>query len=244
MKKLLILGAGTGGTIMANLLYKRLDRREWSISVIDKDKAHYYQPGFLFIPFGPYTKEQITEEKSKFIPRGVEFILSDIERIDPHNSAVLLQDGKRIPYDFLIVATGVEIMPDETPGLREGRGDTIFDFYTIDGSTALSQKLSNFKSGTIAVHINEMSIKCPVAPLEFAFLCDWFFCRKKIRDDVEIVFVTLLSGAFTKAVAAIELGSLLEERNIKIVTDFSAERVKRGRFRGQFREASPSLFSL
>jgi sulfide:quinone oxidoreductase len=128
MKKILILGAGTGGTIMANLLHKRLDKKQWSITVIDKNNAHYYQPGFLFIPFGLYTKEQITEEKSKFIPRGVEFILSEIERIDPQNNAVILKDGKRIPYDFLIVATGVEIMPDETPGLRDGWRDTIFDF--------------------------------------------------------------------------------------------------------------------
>jgi sulfide:quinone oxidoreductase len=225
MKKILILGAGTGGTIMVNLLHKRLDKKEWSITVIDKDNAHYYQPGFLFIPFGLYTKEQITKEKSKFIPRDVEFILSEIERIDPQHSAVILKDGKRIPYDFLIVATGVDIMPDETPGLRDGWKDTIFDFYTIDGSTALSQKLQNFKRGAIAVHINEMPIKCPVAPLEFAFLCDWFFSRKKTRDDVEIIFVTPLSGAFTKPVAAKELGSLLEERNIKMVTDFSAERV-------------------
>jgi sulfide:quinone oxidoreductase len=225
MKKVVILGAGTGGTIMANLFNKRLDKKDWSITVIDKDNVHYYQPGFLFIPFGFYTADQITKEKSKFIPKGVEFIVSDAERIDPQNNLVLLPDGKKIPYDFLIMATGAEIAPAETPGMLDGWRESVFDFYTIEGSTALHEKFKTFKGGTIAIHINEMPIKCPVAPLEFAFFCDWCLRRKKRRDEVAIVFVTPLSSAFTKPVAAKKFGTLLEERNIKTVTDFSAERV-------------------
>lgn len=225
MKKVVILGAGTGGTVMANLLNKRLDKKDWSITVIDKDNVHYYQPGFLFIPFGFYTGDQITKEKSKFIPKGVEFIISDAERIDPQNNQVLLPDGKKIPYDFLIIATGAEIAPAETPGMLEGWRESVFDFYTIEGSTALHEKFKTFKGGTIAIHINEMPIKCPVAPLEFAFFCDWCFRRKKRREDVTLIFVTPLSGAFTKPVAAKRLGALLDERNIKTVTDFSAERI-------------------
>jgi sulfide:quinone oxidoreductase len=225
MRKVVILGAGTGGTIMANLLHKRLDKKDWSITVIDKDNVHYYQPGYLFIPFGFYTGEQITKEKSKFIPKGVEFIVSDAERIDPRNNLVLLPDGKKISYDYLIMATGAEIVPAETPGMLDGWRESVFDFYTIEGSTALHEKFKTFKGGTIAIHINEMPIKCPVAPLEFAFFCDWCLRRKNRRDEVEIVFVTPLSAAFTKPVAAKKFGTLLEERDIKTVTDFSAERV-------------------
>lgn len=225
MKKVIILGAGTGGTVMANRLHKRLDKKDWSITVIDKDNVHYYQPGFLFIPFGFYTGDQITKEKSKFIPKGVEFIVSEVERINPQNNLVLLPDGKKIPYDFLIMATGAEIAPAETPGMLDGWRESVFDFYTLEGSTALHEKLKTFKGGTIAIHINEMPIKCPVAPLEFAFFCDWCLRRKKRRQDVSLVYVTPLSGAFTKPVAAKRLGALLEEREIKTVTDFSAERV-------------------
>jgi len=225
MKKVVILGAGTDGTVMANLLNKRLDKKDWSITVIDKDNVHYYQPGFLFIPFGFYTGDQITKEKSKFIPKGVEFIVSDAERIDPQNNLVLLPDGKKIPYDFLIIATGAEIAPAETPGMLDGWRESVFDFYTIEGSTALHEKFKTFKGGTIAIHINEMPIKCPVAPLEFAFFCDWCLRRKKRREDMTLIFVTPLSGAFTKPVAAKKFGTLLEERDIKTVTDFNAERV-------------------
>ncbi|MGZ7046179.1 MAG: type III sulfide quinone reductase, selenoprotein subtype [Candidatus Aminicenantales bacterium] len=225
MKKIVILGAGTGGTVMANLLWKRLDRKGWSITIIDKDNDHYYQPGFLFIPFGFYTKEDILKPKSKFLPRGVEFVVAGIDRIEPDGNAVVLADGRRIAYDFLIVATGADIAPGETPGMLDGWRDTIFDFYTADGAAALAEKLKSFPGGRLVIHVNEMPIKCPVAPLEFAFFCDWCLRRHHRREAIDLVYVTPLSGAFTKPVASQAFGALLEERRIRTVTDFSAERI-------------------
>jgi sulfide:quinone oxidoreductase len=225
MKKLLVLGAGTGGTIMANHFARRLDKSEWSVTVIDRDDTHYYQPGFLFIPFGFTAIEKITRKKSKFLAKGLEFIISEVERIDPAGSAVILADGRKIAYDFLIIATGAKIVPSETPGMLDGWRDSIFDFYTADGAVALAEKLKDFKGGTVAVHITETPIKCPVAPLEFAFFADHCLGKRKMRDRAEIVFVTPLSAAFTKPVAAEKLGALLEERSIRTVTDFAVERV-------------------
>jgi sulfide:quinone oxidoreductase len=225
MKKLLILGAGTGGTVMANHLRRRLGRADWAITVIDRDDEHYYQPGFLFIPFGFLKKKNIVKPKSKFLPPGVDFIIAEIERIDPAANEVALQDGRRIPYDFLIVATGAWIQPAETPGMMDGWRKTIFDFYTPDGATALAAKLKDFPGGTIVVHINETPIKCPVAPLEFAFFCDACLRRHHKRDKVEIVYVTPLPGAFTKPVAAAALGGLLERKGIRMIADFNAERI-------------------
>ena len=225
MRNLVILGAGTGGTVMANHLRKRLSRAEWSITVIDRDNEHYYQPGFLFIPFGFYTKKNILKPKSKFLPKGVEFIVAEIDRINPGLSEVILQDGRKVEYDYLIVATGAEIVPSETPGMLDGWRETIFDFYTPDGAEALAAKLKSFPGGTIVVHVNETPIKCPVAPLEFAFFCDACLRRHGKRDKVEIVFVTPLSAAFTKPVASRALGSLLEKKQIRMVTDFNAERI-------------------
>ena len=225
MKKLVILGAGTGGAMMAHHLHKRLPRNDWSITIIDKDNDHYYQPGFLFIPFGFYTKEDVHKKKSDFIPKGVEFVVAEIERIDPAGNAVVLADGRRFPYDLLVVATGCDIQPSETPGMLDGWRDTIFDFYTADGATALAEKLKAFPGGRLVIHLNEMPIKCPVAPLEFAFFCDACLRRHHRRDAIDLVYVTPLSGAFTKPVAAKVLGSLLEERKIQTVADFSAERI-------------------
>jgi sulfide:quinone oxidoreductase len=225
MKKLVILGAGTGGTVMANLLHRRLGARGWSVTVIDKDDDHYYQPGFLFIPFGFYTKEDLLKKKSAFIPKGVEFVIAEVERVDPAASAVLIADGRRFAYDLLIVATGAEIAPAETPGMLDGWRDTIFDFYTADGAAALAGKLKTFPGGRLVVHVNEMPIKCPVAPLEFAFFCDWCLRRHHRRDAIDITYVTPLSGAFTKPVASQALGALLDERKIRTEADFSAERI-------------------
>ena len=223
--RIVILGAGTGGTVMANLLSRRLDPALWAITVVDRDTSHYYQPGFLFVPFGSYAPKQLLKDRTKLLPKQVEFVVAEIEGIDAAKSEVRVAGGEALPYDILIVATGTDIVPSETPGLLDGWRDTIFDYFTIDGATALARKLEAFKAGTVAVHIVEMPIKCPVSPLEFAFLCDWHFTRRKLRSAVDIVYVTPLSGAFTKPVAAAALGALLEERKVRVVPDFGTERV-------------------
>jgi sulfide:quinone oxidoreductase len=225
MKRLIILGAGTGGTIMANLLHRRLRGSEWTVTIIDRDDEHFYQPGFLFIPFGFYKREDIVKPRSKFLPRGVEFIVSEVDRIDPKANEVVFQDGSTLGYDYLIVATGAEIVPSETPGMLDGWRDTIFDFYTPDGAAALAEKLKAFPGGRLVIHVNETPIKCPVAPLEFAFFCDWCLRRHHRRDGIELIYVTPLPGAFTKPVASKALGALLDEKGVQMVTDFNAERI-------------------
>ena len=226
MKKLVILGGGTAGTMMANKLRKALDREEWEITIIDKHKTHYYQPGFLFIPFGIYNKEDVVKPKGDFFPIGVNVIYSDIDKINAEENCVLLDNGRVLNYDYLIIATGAQIRPDETPGLKEENWyKNIFDFYTIEGALALRQFLKSWEGGKLVVCISELPFKCPVAPLEFAFLAEAFFTEKGIRDKVDITFVTPLSGAFTKPIATKMLSELLVEKNIKVVTDFYLEKV-------------------
>ena len=221
MKNLLILGAGTSGTMMANHLISKLPKKEWKISIVDQYKTHYYQPGFLFLPFDTYTEEQVKKEGKKFIPKGAHYIQKKIERIYPDENKVELED-ETLNYDILIVATGSKIAPQETDGLlgKLWRKD-IFDFYTFEGALALRDKLRAWEGGKLVVHVTEMPIKCPVAPLEFAFLADSFFRKKGIRDKVEITYVTPLSGAFTKPTCTKALNYLLEEKDIKIETDFA-----------------------
>lgn len=211
---------------MANKLRKVLERDEWSITVVDKDPNHYYQPGFLFIPFGIYSKHDVVKPKASFIPAGVKFIVNDIDRVEPDKNTVYLTNGQILEYDFLIVATGTHINPAETPGLlgREWR-KSIFDFYTHEGAVALSTFLKTWEGGDMVINIAELPFKCPVAPLEFAFLADEFFVKKGIRDKVNIYYTTPLSGAFTKPKSSKMLGELLKEKNIQIIPDFYLERV-------------------
>ncbi len=221
MKKLLILGAGTAGSIMSNKMRKCLSKNEWSITVVEREMKHYYQPGFLFIPFGYYRKKDIVKPESKFIPKGVDLVNAEIENIDSAQNRVTLKNGTSIIYDILIIATGTRISPEDTPGLKgELWQKSIFDFYTIEGAEALAKYFKTWQGGNLVINIADNPIKCPVAPLEFAFYSDEFFSAKGMRDKVNITYVTPLSGAFTKPKASKMLGSLLEQKNINLVSDF------------------------
>lgn len=222
MKRLLILGAGTAGTIMANRLNRKLDHREWKITLVDQQPHHYYQPGFLFIPFEMYTAADVTRTKTDFLPKQVEYIQEEIELIEPDKNRVKLSSGEVLEYQILVIATGTDIVPAEVDGLLDsGWGENAFDFYTIEGAQALAERLKDWKGGRLVVHIAEMPIKCPVAPLEFSFLADWYFTKKGLRDNVEITYVTPLSGAFTRPRASAVLDHLLEQKNVKLVPDFN-----------------------
>ena len=226
MKKLLILGAGTGGTIMANKLATVLDKREWQITLVDKDEIHHYQPGYLFIPFNIYRREDVIKPRRDFFPPGIEVIMSPIELIEPTANRVKLSNGKVLSYDILIVATGSSIHPEETEGLMNGAWrKNIFDFYTLDGAVALQHFLKYWEGGRLVINVVEMPIKCPVAPLEFSFLADWWFTEQGIRDKVQIDYVTPLPGAFTKPRAAQLLGDFLTKKNINLIPEFSVARV-------------------
>jgi sulfide:quinone oxidoreductase len=221
MKNLLILGAGTGGTIMANKMRKMLAQNEWTISIVEKQTNHYYQPGFLFLPFGYYKQKDIIKPVNMFLPDGVEIITGEVEKIDAAQNKVLLANGTTMDYDVLIIATGVRISPEETPGLKgELWHKCIFDFYTFEGAEALANFFTKWTGGNLVINIADNPIKCPVAPLEFAFYADDFFTRKGIREKVNITYVTPMSGAFTKPKASKMLGSLLEKKNINLISDF------------------------
>lgn len=230
MKRIVILGAGTAGTIMANRLAKRywhdMDAPPVDITVVDQDDEHVYQPGLLFIPFGGYQPEEIVKARRRFLPKCAHYISSAIDRVVAEENRVYLENGAALDYDVLVVATGSRVVPEETEGLTgPGWREKTFDFYTPEGATALARKLESWPGGRLVIDIVEMPIKCPVAPLEFAFLADAFFTKKGIRDKVELVYVTPLDGAFTKPVASQALSHLLADRKIRLVTDFSAGRV-------------------
>ncbi len=226
MKRLLVLGAGTAGTMVVNKLRPHLDEDEWKITIVDQEATHHYQPGYLFLPFGDYRPEEIVKPKKKFIPEGVELIMGEIDRVDADDSRAFLADGTELAYDQLVIATGATPRPDQTPGMAEDEWrKSVHEFYTLEGATALRDKLATWEGGRLVVHITEMPIKCPVAPLEFTFLADDFFKKKGMRDRVEITYVTPLDGAFTKPVASKQLGDMMTDRKVVLEPDFMIERV-------------------
>lgn len=225
-KNLVVLGAGTAGTMVANKLHRRLPTEEWVITVVDKDDVHDYQPGYLFIPFGLNTPEQIRKTTQRFIHDGIRLVLAAVERVDAAAHEVRLEDGQVLGYDQLVIATGTTPRPDQTRGtLGPQWHRDVGEFYTFEGAVALHDQLKGFTGGRLVVHITELPIKCPVAPLEFTFLADDWLRRRGLREQTELVFVTPLDGAFTKPVASRTLGGLLEEKGISVVPDFMVERI-------------------
>ena len=227
MKRLLVLGAGTAGTMVMNKLRRRLAASEWQITGVDATDRHFYQPGFLFLPFGNYTPDEVVRSRRRYVAEGVELLYGEIDRVAADDREVWLSDGRRLPYDYLVIATGVMPRPDQTPGMLDGGQwrRSIFDFYTYDGAVALADALRAFDGGQLVVHIVDMPIKCPVAPLEFTFLADAWLRERGLRDRVELVYATPLSGAFTKPIASARLGSMLDDRKITLEPDFLVERI-------------------
>ncbi|HEX9162687.1 MAG TPA: FAD/NAD(P)-binding oxidoreductase [Thermoanaerobaculia bacterium] len=221
MKNLVILGAGTGGTIVANGAAKRLPR-DWSITVIDAERNHLYQPGLLFLPFGIYDESKLWRARGKTLRNRVRWIQQEIEGVDV-DQKVVITSAARVPYDLLVIASGARIRPDLTDGMLDADWQKrVFDFYTADGALALRDALSAFRGGRLVVNIVEMPIKCPVAPLEFLFLADAYFRNRGNRRDVELVYATPLDGAFTKPACSRVLGSMLGEHGIELQTEFNA----------------------
>jgi sulfide:quinone oxidoreductase len=226
MREMLILGGGTAGTIMANKLASALDERDWRITVVDGTEEHYYQPGFLFVPFGTYRIRDIVKPRRQFLPGRTRFIVSGIDRIDAENKTVTLAGGEPLRYDCLIIATGADIHPEQIEGLADEEwGRSKFDFYTPSGADKLGQFFKRWQGGKLVVSIAEMPVKCPVAPLEFLFLADEYFTRRGIRDKVDLHLVTPLSGAFTKPACNRVLGDFLVRKGITVTPDFDIARV-------------------
>jgi len=226
MKTLLILGAGTAGTIMASTLRNKLPKGEWTLTLVDRAPDHYYQPGYLFMPFGIYTENDVRRPMTRTVPRGIDYREADVDRIDAAANRVLLPDGTEVPYDVLIIATGVHPAPEQVEGMVNGDWrKNVHEFYTFEGAKALTERLKSWQGGRLVVHICEMPIKCPVAPLEFTFLADAWLQEKGLREKTEIVYVTPMSGAFTKPVASGILTRLLDEKRISVVHDFAIARV-------------------
>jgi sulfide:quinone oxidoreductase len=225
-KQIVILGGGTGGTMTANRLRRRLDPREADIHVVDRDDLHVYQPGLIFVPFGFAQVDEIVRPRRRQLRSGIAFHEQEVDNVSIDAQVVVLADGTELPYDVLVVASGVRLQPEETEGLTaDGWNERVFTFYTPEGAAGLYEALERFDGGRIVVNIVDMPIKCPVAPLEFAFLADWYLRERGIRERTELVYATPLDGAFTKPLASERFAGLLGEKRIELVTEFNAGEV-------------------
>lgn len=228
MKEIVILGAGTAGCLAANMLSHKLDLKSWRLTIIDRSDKHIYQPGLLFLPFKLYgydDESDVIRGIESPLPKNVNLVNAEIKVIDHEKKSVATDKGD-YKYDFLVSTMGCRIAPEEIEGMDLANGT--HTFYSLDGAMRLQKALADMESGRLVVDIADVPIKCPVAPIEFVFLADYYFQQRGIRDKVDITLVTPYDGAFTKPNASRILTKVAEEKRINIVSNFALERVDSG----------------
>jgi sulfide:quinone oxidoreductase len=225
MQRILILGGGVGGTLTANLLVKRLRRRlkagEASITVVDQTGQHVYQPGFMYIAMGGERAAGLQRPERGLLDPRVSLVVGEVERVDERSRTVHLTDGQRLAYDYLVLATGSRIVPEEIEHFStEGH-----HFYTAEAAAALRAALDAFSGGRIVIGIAGMPYKCPPAPLEVAFLIEAELRERGLRDRSELHFCSPIGRAFTIETVSEMATPILERKGIELHTFFNVEAI-------------------
>jgi sulfide:quinone oxidoreductase len=219
--QIVILGGGVGGTLVANLLARKLTRKQATITVIDRTGRHVYQPGWLYIPFGGAPPERLERAERSLLARSVRLLVGDVRRIDRTNQRIEMDDGMPIPYDTLVIATGARLAPEAVPGYVEGA----HHFYSAEAALRLHAALRDFQGGRIVVGVADIPYKCPPAPLEFAFLLDDALRARGLRERTEITYLSPINRVFTIESVAQFVTPLLGERDIRYELFFNTESI-------------------
>ncbi|MGY8896268.1 MAG: NAD(P)/FAD-dependent oxidoreductase [Gammaproteobacteria bacterium] len=185
--KILIVGGGTGGSIVANNLARQLSGKirdgEVDITMLSASDKHMYQPGLLYVAFGEMMPDELYRDQASLLESSINFQVDPVEQFKLDENWVKTQSGKTYDYDILVIATGSRVMPNKTPGLDEGA----HSFYTEKGAVELFKSLREFEGGKLAIVVG-VPHKCPIAPVEFTFALDQYFKDRGIRDKVEIKY--------------------------------------------------------
>ncbi len=225
MKRVLVLGGGVGGTLAANLLVRKLRSQllngEASVTLVDQTGQHVYQPGFMYIAMGGERAERLQKPERGLLDKRVELVVGDAVRIDEKEQCVALADGRSLPYDYLVLATGCRIVPEEIEHFDE----EAHHFYTADAALRLRKALDAFTGGTIVVAIAGMPYKCPPAPLEVTFLMESELRDRGLRDKTQLHFCSPINRAFTIESVSEMATPILEQKGIELHTFFNVESI-------------------
>lgn len=231
-RRFVIVGGGVGGTIIANLLARRLSPEEAEVTLIDSVGAHVYMPAWLYIPFSdePVARSSFERPEASLLHRRVHLVIGEVTRVDPINQEVTVWSGAAngdaatttYPYDELTLATGARLAPQDLTGMVESAG-AYHEFYSAEGAVALQAALHEFQGGRIVVAVGGIPYRCPPAPLEFTFLLDEWLRHHNLRQRTEIEYLFPLPRVFPIEPVADVAAPLLEERGVKTRLFFNAD---------------------
>lgn len=223
-KRIVIVGGGAGGTITANLLvrnlYRQLVNGEVVINMITNKPDHVYQPGFLYVVFDKVRPNEIVRKQQDLLDPHVNLFVDPAVKIDRENNVVFTKSGKDFPYDYLVVATGSRIVPENIPGLKEGG----HWFYDLEGAVKLRDSLRNFQGGRVVIATG-VPHKCPVAPLEITFMLHDYFKQKGMLDKVELYYTYPINRLHSLEPVSNWTYPQFEKKGIKYEVLFNMEEV-------------------
>ncbi len=225
-KNIVIIGSGTGGTLTANLLAKRLRKRiinqEIKLILLAENYGHYFQPASLDIAFKGANHRKFVKDEASLVRKEIRLMLERAVNIDLTNRTIDTDKERKVSYDYLVIATGAVAMPSSIPGLSEGS----LNFHTSpEESAKIWKTLQKFERGRILIAIAGVPYKCPPSPNEAAFLIDEYFRKRGIRKNVEILFLTPYGRAYPSAAVSEVVDRLFQERGIEVVPYFNLESV-------------------
>lgn len=218
--RVVVVGGGVGGTLAANLLSKELGG-DVEVTVLDPLGMHVYQPGFLYLALGKANGRWLIRDERLLLRDDVELVIDGARRIDPHEGVVELTRGGSIPFDYLVLATGARLVPEQIPGLSEAA----HDFYSFDGAQRLREALRSFEGGRILIGVAGIPYKCPPAPVEFTLMLERYLVERGVRDRSEVTLLSPLNRAFTIESASKLVQPIMERRGITLATFFNVETV-------------------
>lgn len=219
-QRVVVLGGGVGGTLVANLLADRLGDAG-RVTVVDETGMHLYQPGFLYVALGQANGMWLSRDERMLLRKDVELAVEAATSIDTAKREVAVARGGSIPYDHLVIATGSRLMPETIPGMP----GVAHEFYSLPGALRLREALRRFRGGRIVVGIAGIPYKCPPAPVEFVLMLEDALRDRGIRKQTEITLLSPLNRAFTIESASKLVQPLFERRGIGLRTFFNVEAV-------------------
>lgn len=183
--RILIIGGGMGGTILANNLARRLCGELKSgkarITMLSASDKHMYQPGLLYLAVGRMTPDELYRDQKSLLEPGIEFHVDPAEEFHLDHNRVKAKSGKVYDYDVLVIATGSRMAPETVPGLAEGAEL----FYTEETALKMFKRLQEFQGGKVVITVG-VPHKCPMAPLEITFMLYDYFKDRGIGDKVQL----------------------------------------------------------